>query len=202
MAEAARSHEHVSTNALSLAATHDARFHEPVSDNPQGLPPLHVEPRRRRPYFDRHRQRVAYMTEQEDSRLDRLMRDHGVGFVGFVRLAMEELERRRPSEAGQYVRQIVPDYVARLSLPLLLREATTLQEEWRRMDRRTADGLERAKNVRGQMTLHYDAAAWVSDVVKRYDQLADHLQPGQSLDPTNPHTLDRVAARPTTPEDD
>lgn len=202
MAEAARSHEQVSTNAPALVPTGDGRFHELISENTQGLPPLHAEPRRRRPYFDRHRQRVAYVTEQEDARLDRLMREHGVGFVGFVRLAMEEMERRRPSVAGQYVRQIVPDYVARVALPLLLREATTLQEEWRRMDRRTVDGLERAKNVRGQMTLHYDAAAWVSDVVKRYDQLADHLLPGQSLDPTNPHTLDRVAARPTTPEDD
>lgn len=195
-------HKPVSTNAASPPDATEQGLHKPVSTNAAALPPLRGGARRRRPYFDRHRRFDAYLTPQETDRIDHIMRQRGVGFAGFVRLALEEFERRRPSEAGQYVRCIVPDYFVRLAVPLFLREATTLQEAWRRMDRKTADGMQRAANVRAESVLHYDGAAWASDVLKRYDRLAEGLPDGQSLDPTNPHTQDRVALHPTTVEEE
>lgn len=201
MIEAAGLLQPVASDRDAQGAESERGLLQPVGDNLRALPPLHPKPRRAKPYFEHHRRYQAWLGPQEAGRLRELMTRHQVGFTEFVRLAMEEMERRRPSEAGQYVRSIVPDYVVRLAMPLLLREAGTLQETWHRMDRKTVDGLQRAKNVRGESVLHYDAAAWTSDILKQYDRLADH-QPAQSLDPTNPHTRDRVAAHPTTAEEE
>lgn len=145
----------------------------------------------------------AWLSPHEYARMRRLLglqpADRG-GFTDFVRMALEEMERRRASEAGQYVRAIVPDMVARLGVQVFEQQATILMETARRQDRRTRDGMMRATELRREAGPYLDAAAWCSGITKQYDRLAEHTSP-QSLDPTSPHTADRTSPHPATRED-
>lgn len=141
----------------------------------------------------------CYLSEEESQRLERLERRLGVGFSGFVRLAIQTLERERTPEATDKVRLVIPDPFARAAQRATTDHAETLMALARRQSR-TPDGTARAMGMRQEAGGYYDAAAWFDGVVKRYDLIAQASSPGPAS-PTTRESADRTAPRPTSVED-
>ena len=104
----------------------------------------------------------------EYKRLQRLQRRRGLTVMDWFRRALELDEKERPSEAGQYVRRIVPEQVAIESerwmsiIGQILFAAADQQTDW-----------EAKKAMRAQAGVVMDTAAYHTDVRRDWERLIE-----------------------------
>lgn len=138
-------------------------------------------PQRRRPVSAYHRSHTMFrvwLTADEARRVTRLQKRHQLTRVDWVRQAIARDEAARPSEAGDYVRKIVPEELA-----VLMEEVCTRQGEalMAMADRPLLDWAAR-KQYRRDAGAYLDAAAWFTEIRQHYQRL--RATPGGSPPPT------------------
>ena len=110
----------------------------------------------------------AWLAAGDLRRLRRLQKRHQMSFAAWLRYAIALDEEQRPSEAGEYVRQIIPEQVAIVGE----RELTVAAEGLMAIAERQSD-WEARKNLRADAGVIMDVAAYFT----RVRQLYEHLHP-------------------------
>ena len=123
---------------------------------------------------DRHKgvQIHAFISKHDRGRIKRLQMRYGLNLSEWIRRAIDIDENIRPPEAKDYIRQIIPEAVATLAERALVEKAETIsaiagrQSDWQ---------ARRALN--GDSGEYMDAAAYFTDVRKKYERLAQQAHP-------------------------
>lgn len=108
----------------------------------------------------------VWLTPNERTRIARLQKRRQLTFQDWVRRAIDLDEKARPSEAGQYMRRIVPEQVA-----ILGERACSLLGDIKFADANRQTDWETRKALRAEAGAWWNAAAWFSDVRKDYERL-------------------------------
>lgn len=108
----------------------------------------------------------AWLNTGDLRRLRRLQKRHQMSFAAWLRYAIALDEEQRPSEAGEYVRQIIPEQVAIVGE----RELTVAAEGLMAIAERQSD-WQAKKNLRADAGIVMDVAAYFTRVRQLYERL-------------------------------
>lgn len=114
----------------------------------------------------------VWLTANERKRIERLQKRYQLTFQDWVRRAIDLDEKERPSEATQYVRQIVPEPIA-----VLGERACILMGEIKMAEAERHDDWETRKALRQEASDWQNGAAWFTDVRKAWERLANRENP-------------------------
>lgn len=148
--------------------------------------------RRQKPYFSRHRSVRVWLSHGEYARLAKILKRSGRTQAEWMRDAIARDEAQRPSEAGQYVRKIVPEYEAQaaaFSLQLLGEVFLGVANAQAPTD---WDYRRRLRETGGHFL---DAAAWFQQVIADYAR----IHRAQETAPHDPSTTAETAGRTVAP---
>lgn len=145
-----------------------------------------------KPYYTRHRQFHVHLSAGDMERLERLQKHRGLSKAEWLRHAIAMDEAQRPSEAGQYVRRIIPEQVAIVAEQILNQWGEVVDHQ---AERYSDWQVRRAhRQDAGQV---WDAASWFGEVRREYERL--HAQDAaQSPAATTAGIVRRKTARHTT----
>lgn len=130
-------------------------------------------------YHRSHTMFRVWLTADEARRVLRLQKRHQLSRVDWVRQAIARDEATRPSEAGDYVRKIVPEALATLMEEVCTRQGEALMAM---ADRPQLDWAAR-KQYRQDAGAYLDAASWFTEVRQQYQRF--RATPDGSPSPTS-----------------
>lgn len=116
--------------------------------------------------YHQGKQVTAWLAAGDLRRLRRLQKKQQLSFAAWLRHVIALDEAQRPSEAGEYVRQIIPEQVAVLAERELTLSAETLmavadrQEDW-----------QAKRQLRAEAGTIMDAAAYFTRIRQLYERL-------------------------------